>query len=73
MHSLTVYLNGEWRGVMVRSGLVGPMRWAVDLFDASVRIDGPKPPPAVTAEDLAEDERKFYGRAAGPTSSSDDE
>ena len=44
MRSLTVYLNGERRGVMVRSGLVGPMRWAVDLFSASVRIDGPKPP-----------------------------
>ena len=43
---------------MVPSGLVGPLRWAVDLHTASVRIDGPKPPPAVTAADLAEDERK---------------
>ena len=43
---------------MVPSGLVGPLRWAVDVFGASVRIDGPKPSPAVTAEDLAEDERK---------------
>ena len=25
--------------------LVGPLRWAVDLKGASVRIDGPKPPP----------------------------
>ena len=41
--SLTVWLNGERRGVMVPSGLVGPLRWAVDLHDASVRIDGPKP------------------------------
>ena len=76
MCSLTVWLNGERRGVMVSSGLVGPLRWAVDLFDASVRIDGPKPPFAVTAADLVEDERKqreFYGRAAGSTSSSDDE
>ena len=41
------------------SGLAGPLRWAVDLWgNASVAIDGPKPPPAVTAEDLAEDERK---------------
>ncbi len=55
--SLTVYLNGERRGVMVPSGLVGPLRWAADMFGASVRIDGPKPPPAVTAADLAEDER----------------
>ena len=43
--SLTVWLNGERRGVMVPSGLVGPLRWAVDLqYGASVRIDGPKPP-----------------------------
>ena len=44
--SLTVWLNGERRGVMVPSGLVGPLRWAVDVVRASVRIDGPKPPPA---------------------------
>ena len=43
--SLTVWLNGERRGVMVPSGLVGPLRWAVDVIGASVRIDGPKPPP----------------------------
>ena len=53
--SLTVWLNGERRGVMVKKGLKGPLRWAVDLSDASVRIDGPKPPP--TTADLAEDER----------------
>ena len=60
-----MWLNGERRGVMVPSGLVGPLRWAVDLYGgaylsrvgASVRIDGPKPPPAATAADLAEDER----------------
>ena len=45
MRSLTVWLNGERRGVMVPSGLAGPLRWAVDLYEASVRIDGPKPPP----------------------------
>ena len=43
--SLTVWLNGKRRGVMVPSGLVGPLRWAADLGRASVRIDGPKPPP----------------------------
>ena len=53
-----MWLNGVRRGVMVRSGLVGPLRWAVDLSGVSMRVDGPKPPPAVTAEDLAEDERK---------------
>ncbi len=42
--SLTVWLNGERRGVMVPSGLVGPLRWAVDVNRASVRIDGRKPP-----------------------------
>ena len=41
MCSLTVWLNGERRGVMVPSGLKGPLRWAVDLCNASVRIDGP--------------------------------
>ena len=45
VRSLTVWLNGERRGVMVPSGLVGPLRWAVDLCGGSVRIDGPKPPP----------------------------
>ena len=44
--SLTVWLNGVRRGVMVPSGLKGPLRWAADLTNgASVRIDGPKPPP----------------------------
>ena len=52
-----MWLNGKRRGVMVQPGmknkdgepvapLVGPLRWAVDLFNASVRIHGPKPPPA---------------------------
>ena len=49
--SLTVWLNGERRGVMVPSGLVGPLRWAVDLWNlGSVRIDGPKPPPMIVAD-----------------------
>ena len=39
--SLTVWHNFVRRGVMVPSGLVGPLRWAVDLDSASVRIDGP--------------------------------
>ena len=52
-----MWLNGERRGVMVQPGmntndgepiapLVGPLRWAADLEQASVRIDGPKPPPS---------------------------
>ncbi len=56
--TLTVWVNGERKGVMVRPGttnnlgepvarLEGPLRWAVDVRDgASVAIAGPLPPPA---------------------------
>ena len=51
--TLTVYVNGERKGVMVRPGMMvsrgrleGPLRWAVDLTAASVTIAGPLPPPA---------------------------
>ena len=56
--TLSVYLNGARRGVMVAPGmkddageavapLAGPLRWAVEVVDgASVRIDATKPPPA---------------------------
>ena len=56
--TLTVWVNGERRGVMVRPGMTdwrgepvgrleGPLRWAVDLGDNSpVAIAGPLPPPA---------------------------
>ena len=65
--TLTVFVNGERKGVMVRPGMTnddgqavprleGPLRWAVELHGASVAIDGPLPPPVVTAEDLAEDD-----------------
>ena len=58
--TLTVWVNGEWQGVMVRPGMTdedgepvgrleGPLRWAVDLDGASVAIAGPLPPPAVLA------------------------
>ena len=55
--TLTVFVNGERKGVMVRPGMTdeygepvarleGPLRWAVDLHsDASVAIAGPFPPP----------------------------
>ena len=68
--TLTVWVNGERKGVMVRPGMTndhgepvarleGPLRWAVDLTrNGSVDIDGPLPAPVVTAEDLAEDERR---------------
>ena len=56
--TLTVWVNGERTGVMVRPGMTdrdgqpvgrleGPLRWAVDLLrGASVAIAGPLPPPA---------------------------
>ncbi len=55
--TLTVWVNGERKGVMVRPGMIdvagrtvarleGPLRWAVDLLSASVAIAGPLPPPA---------------------------
>ena len=51
--TLTVWVNGERKGAMVRpelgrpvARLEGPLRWAVDLSTASVAIAGPLPPPA---------------------------
>ena len=55
--TLTVWVNGERKGVMVRPGMTseyggfavgqleGPLRWAVDLNHASVAIAGPLPLP----------------------------
>ena len=57
--TLTVWVNGEWKGVMVRPGMTsqyggapvarleGPLRWAVGARgNASVAIAGPVPLPA---------------------------
>ena len=56
--TLTVWVNGEREGVMVRPGMTnnhgdpvgrleGPLRWAVDVGrGASVAIAGPLPLPA---------------------------
>ena len=56
--TLTVWVNGERKGVMAQPGvygddgepvprLEGPLRWVVDVgADKSVAIDGPLPPPA---------------------------
>ncbi len=55
--TLTVWVNGERKGVMVRPGMTdylgqpvgrleGPLRWAVDLgTHVSVAVAGPLPPP----------------------------
>ena len=56
--TLTVWVNGERKGVAAQPGMThdnglpvprleGPLRWAMDLYgDASVAIGGPLPPPA---------------------------
>ena len=56
--TLTVWVNGERKGVMVRPGMAdrdgkpvgrleGPLRWAIDLAaNTSVAIEGPLPLPA---------------------------
>ena len=55
--TLTVWVNGERKGVMARPGMTdhrsrpvgrlqGPLRWAIDVARASVAIAGPLPPPA---------------------------
>ena len=58
LRTLSVYLNGTQRGVMVAPGmkdtrggavasLAGPLRWAVDVgLGASVRIERKAPPPS---------------------------
>ena len=55
--TLTVYVNGERKGAMVRPGMTnqhgepvarleGPLRWAVDVSEGvAVAIDGPLPLP----------------------------
>jgi hypothetical protein len=60
--TLSVYLNGARRGVMVAPGmkntrgeavapLAGPLRWAVDVGNgASVRIERKPPPRSLEAE-----------------------
>ena len=55
--TLTVWLNGERKGVMARPGMTnnrgqpvgrleGPLRWVADPDELSVAIAGPLPPPA---------------------------
>ena len=55
--TLTVWVNGERKGVMVRPSMTdrqgepvarleGPLRWAVDLRSSTVAIAGPLPPPS---------------------------
>ena len=55
--TLTVWVNGERKGVMARPGMTdqdgepvrrleGPLRWAVDLMHSSVAIAGPLRPPS---------------------------
>jgi len=54
--TLTVWVNGERKGVMARPGMTnvdadpvgrleGPLRWAVDVIESSAAIAGPLPLP----------------------------
>ena len=53
--TLTVWVNGERKGVMARPGMTdeeqpvprleGPLRWAAVDLEGVVKIDGPLPPP----------------------------
>ena len=57
--TLTAWVNGERKGVMLRPGMTyrsvfsgepvarleGPLRWAVDMWASSVAIEGPGSPP----------------------------
>ena len=55
--TLTVWVNGERKGVMVRPGMTdrfggpiarleGPLRWVADLSHGEVAMAGPLPAPA---------------------------
>ena len=55
--TLTVWVNGERKGVMARPDMTdddgepvrrleGPLRWAVDLSQMSLAAEGPLPPPS---------------------------
>ena len=61
--TLTVWVNGERKGVMVRPGMTdeegapvgrlrGPLRWAVDVIESSAAIAGPLPPPTCALEEV---------------------
>eukprot|EP01046_Picozoa_sp_COSAG06_P058569 COSAG06_NODE_11812_length_1461_cov_48.981645_1_plen_184_part_00 len=66
--TLSVYLNGARRGVLVAPGmkdrggkavasLAGPLRWAVEVgYGASVRIERKPPPPPEVAAAVARNE-----------------
>ena len=78
--TLTVWVNDKLRGLLVgpdsampsgRDGgaepvapLQGPLRWAVDVWGASVQIDGPHPPPTQSAADAAKEAKQRRARKA---------
>lgn len=60
--SLAVYRNGERCGLMVRSGLIPPLRWCVDLDPegrTEVTVRAPSTVPTITAQVKA-DERAAW-------------
>ena len=56
--TLAVYHEGRRLGLMVRGGLTGPLRWAVDLWDGAALLIQRGDAPPVTATDREEDARK---------------
>lgn len=58
--SLAVYANGKRCGLAVPHGLVPPLQWAVDVFEGeTITIDGPKPPPFVSVEQMREEDQTW--------------
>ena len=41
------------------SCVAGPLRWAVDLKQAAISIEGPKPPPTIEPQVLAKAEARI--------------
>jgi len=43
----------------MRGCVAGPLRWAVDLKQAAISIEGPKPPPTIEPQVLAKAEARI--------------
>jgi hypothetical protein len=50
--SMSIWKNGEKRGVMQRDGLSGPLCWAVTMASSSARIESAAAPISSTEEEL---------------------
>ena len=63
--SLSVYVNHKFRGVLVQSGLVQPLRWAVDLGFENTIVATSSTPPAQRKDPNDPYVEKFKTRRAG--------